>query len=67
MALTNKEYLETKGSKCPICSSTHIEASQVEFDGNTLAQEVQCLDCGAGWDDVYATALQGYENLEDGN
>lgn len=66
MALTNKEYIETKGSKCPICSSTHLVASQYEFDGTTLTLEVECVGCGAGWDDIYTTALQGYENLEDG-
>lgn len=65
MSLTNEEYLESKGSKCPVCSSTELEAGQIEFDGSDLIQEVKCLKCDAEWDDVYSTTLQGYDNLQE--
>jgi hypothetical protein len=65
MALTNEQYVASRGGKCPVCEHTNLEASQVCFDGHELYQDVSCLYCGSAWQDVYETKLLGYDNLEE--
>lgn len=48
---------------CPNCRSRDIESkSDIQSDGNTSTQGVECLDCGSTWVEIYN--LSGYENLE---
>jgi len=49
--------------KCPKCDSGNISASETEFiDGGEAIQNVDCLDCGAKWRDIYK--LKQYEKRE---
>ena len=45
MAMSQKEYIEKKGVKCPFCGGGDIEGHKVEIDGGGAHQEVTCLDC----------------------
>lgn len=48
---------------CPNCRSRDIESkSDIQSDGDTSTQSVECLDCGSTWVEIYN--LSGYENLE---
>lgn len=63
MRLTSEGYVATGGSLCPNCQSSDIEGTgRLSYDGDWQTNEIQCLDCGAYWDDLYT--LDGYENLE---
>lgn len=59
MNMSNQEYIDVDGSRCPNCRSSNIEANQ-DFDG--CSQEAKCHDCGASWVDCYN--LVGYTELE---
>jgi hypothetical protein len=60
--LTQKEYLEANGMKCPNCGSDNISAEDPEPEGKTATSEVVCLSCEAVWTDIYH--LVGFEKLE---
>jgi len=56
---TQKQYLK-QSYKCPQCDSENISASETEFiDGGEVIQNVDCLECGAKWRDIYK--LKEYE------
>ena len=55
----SKKYLEDSG-RCPFCGSDNIEGGSLEVDGHQAWQEVTCLDCDGGWDDIYK--LVGIDN-----
>ena len=63
--LTEKEYVEMKGTKCPACGSIELEGRSINIDGGTATQGMSCLDCCATWEDVYK--LSGYDLLEKGD
>ena len=54
--LSDKEYIEEGGSRCPYCYSTNLNKDN--WDGNTFVEEVFCNECGKGWFDCYS--LVGY-------
>ena len=57
--LTDEEYLEEGGTKCPVCQSTEVETiDSIEADGSIAWQHVKCSSCGAIWQDNYK--LVGY-------
>ena len=46
-------YLDKKGSQCPFCESDAIEGGSLQVDGDTVWQQINCIECDAVWDDVY--------------
>lgn len=56
--LTDPEYVEIKGSRCPFCGSEDIEGAHMEVEEGGATQEVSCLKCHMAWLDCYA--LTGY-------
>jgi len=57
------EYVFRGGLSCPFCRSTRVEAaSSVDGEVRRCWQDVQCLDCGKVWRDVYE--LASYEGLD---
>jgi hypothetical protein len=59
--LTDKQYLNSKGTKCPNCHSTDIDGQEVDIDGDVATQEIGCNECNASWIDTYVRT--GYTNL----
>jgi predicted Zn-ribbon and HTH transcriptional regulator len=56
--MTQQEYVESKGTRCPKCRSDQIEGDSLEVDGTDCTQDILCRSCGFGWTDVYT--LVGY-------
>lgn len=40
-------------SHCPNCKSVNIEAQGYEFEDQTAVREMECHDCGFGWEEIY--------------
>lgn len=58
-----KEYLSQVGCVCPQCHSGNIKTkAELIHSGTNMTQYIECLDCGASWDDVYS--LHDYANLK---
>ena len=57
-----QQYLEDGGTTCPHCGSTAISATDLEQDGMTADQMVECQECHAAWWDEFH--LIGYRNLQ---
>lgn len=38
---------------CPYCESDQIEGRDRDVEDGVATQEIACLDCDAGWKDVY--------------
>ena len=62
--LTQEEYVESNGLKCPVCGGNEVttDSSPEVFDFGIM-QHCSCI-CGATWTDFYK--LSGYNNLEKG-
>ena len=60
--ISQKEYVDYKGSICPNCRSHNISAGDRESDCDTIWVNVECSNCGAYWTEYYT--LSGYDNLE---
>lgn len=56
--MTDKQYVKTKGTKCPYCGSWNIEGADHKVDAGEATQEMSCVACGAEWLDCYV--LVGY-------
>jgi hypothetical protein len=64
-AMTDAQYSTRGGCHCPSCgSSAGISGGQLEVDGGTAWQRVECSECEASWSDTYT--LTGYSDLEGG-
>jgi hypothetical protein len=51
--MTQEEYLKDYG-KCPRCRSASIEGlSNMKSDADYAYQNLECLDCGLLYDDLY--------------
>jgi|TARA_R100001086_G_scaffold112979_1_gene57622 formate dehydrogenase maturation protein FdhE len=59
---TPEEYAELHPGECPVCGSSEIEGHSIDIEGQSAFQEVTCLSCPAGWQDVYR--LECYSELE---
>jgi len=58
--MTNQEYINNGGNKCPCCGSKNISTQdQIQVDSDNTWQEVYCNDCEAIWNDIWK--LAGYE------
>lgn len=52
-AATKKKYLKSPYF-CPECKSDQVEGrGGFDFEGDSVFQKVECLDCGAVWTDQY--------------
>lgn len=60
--MSDREYVRSSGTKCPVCRSTQISGEQLEVDAGTAWQPMKCSDCHATWNDTYQ--LVGYNELE---
>ena len=49
-----RKYLEKSGSLCPFCESSGLSSGPIRADGPVAWAEVECDDCGASWQDVWA-------------
>jgi ribosomal protein S27E len=58
-----REYVESKGVRCPYCKSEDIEGGFVETNAGTAQQNIRCNNCGEEWTDSYT--LNGVENFVD--
>lgn len=56
--MTNDEYKNNGGTKCPFCQSENIEGGQFTVDAGIATQPMGCTDCESEWDDQYS--LVGY-------
>lgn len=61
--MTDDEYVQSGGAKCPVCRSDAIYGSSAEVTSEKIYQECRCGDCGATWVDTFA--LVGYSELVD--
>ena len=60
----SEQYVNSGGSRCPLCRSTNIEAEQqAEISSDGAYQNVRCLDCDAEWIDCYV--LVAAESTQD--
>jgi hypothetical protein len=48
-----REYVDKGGVRCPFCGTENIEARGLKTESGAVWQDVTCLDCGEGWQDVY--------------
>ncbi len=54
--LSEKEkqaYVHSRSGHCPYGNSQQLEGGSYHGDGQTIAQEVQCLACQKRWQDIY--------------
>ena len=60
--MTEKQYVDISGSRCPFCGSENVEGESFDHYGEGVSQDIECLDCGKKWTDDYA--LAGYTEIE---
>lgn len=48
-----RDYISDGGAFCPKCQSNDIKTSDMEFDSSSTWQEVECVECGLKWNDIY--------------
>ncbi len=55
MAMTNEEYIQEKGFKCPFCNSRDVEDNFpcLSEKDLTLTLTVKCGSCYKQWNEVY--------------
>jgi DNA-directed RNA polymerase subunit RPC12/RpoP len=44
--------------RCPYCGSNDIEGGDLEIDDYAVVQQVRCLDCREGWEEIYKPAYR---------
>jgi hypothetical protein len=52
--LSNEEYVEEGGARCPFCGSDEVTGDSFTSGGGEASQEMSCDACDAKWEDVYA-------------
>ena len=60
MKLTNDQYIQEGGTRCPFCGSHDIAGQEINIDAGAAWQDVCCNECGNEWQDTYT--LTGYAN-----
>jgi len=48
-----EKYIDRCGLHCPYCDSLDIKGGFVQIDAGSAWQEIECLDCGKLWKDIY--------------
>lgn len=62
MTISSEQYAAYGGAMCPSCGSHNISSTdQIDHDCDCGTQNIECLDCGAQWTDVWH--LRGYTDL----
>ncbi len=62
-AITQEQYLEASGLKCPRCESLRIEADEISSEApNRSVGQVRCYECNSTWKDEYK--LVGFKDLQ---
>ena len=61
--MTNKQYVRSRGTACPVCRGKQVEGDGVDIEGGRASQIVRCGRCGSEWRDRYR--LIGYELIAD--
>ncbi len=56
-----EQHVEDEGAKCPNCKGGQLEGGSVDTGLPGAYQEMRCLECGAGWNDLYT--LAGFADL----
>ena len=56
--MSDEQYVEYIGTKCPFCRSTQTTGGEVEIDDGVARQVVSCDYCDKEWTDSYS--LTGY-------
>ena len=60
--MTENEYVEGRGLKCPVCRSSRVDAGGLDFDGDIGSySDVSCRDCNAYWTEYFT--MTGYGEL----
>ena len=60
--MTENEYVEGRGLKCPLCRSPDVVCGRADFDGDiNICQDVSCRECDASWTDHFT--MTGYGEL----
>ncbi|KWU23433.1 glyoxalase superfamily protein [Burkholderia cenocepacia] len=62
--MSDAQYLQVKGNRCPSCGSREIDAGAVEADDSAVVRANRCEDCGAEWNEHYA--LKGLDAFTPG-
>ena len=64
--MTEKEYLQEYGSRCPSCGSENItnDICPPSTGPSYLYLRIECKDCGASWRERYV--LMGMRDLDTG-
>ena len=64
--MTNKEYREGKGVRCPVCRDHYINpVGSAYWGGEAVAQvDYVCRMCNSTWTEVHK--LTGFINLQEG-
>lgn len=54
LTLEQKEqYLKDGGTLCPFCRSNDLSTDNMQIDGGTMTEDIECLNCGEQWQDSY--------------
>ena len=63
--MRQKPYLDSGGSKCPVCNSDQLEGDgPYNADGDYVWHKIWCLRCESAWNDI--DLLTGFDDLEVG-
>jgi hypothetical protein len=63
--MTQAQFVNFGGNKCPYCGSTELTASGLEADGDQVWDETECDSCGASWTTTYG--VNGYTRATEGS
>ena len=51
--MTQEQYLETEGERCPFCGSRDLDSPDDTVDGDSYMRGVTCRRCGKTWCDHF--------------
>lgn len=63
--MTDAQFLQDGGNRCPFCGSRDIDAGDVEADGAQAWDQTECNTCGSNWSSAFR--LCGYFNGSPGD
>jgi DNA-directed RNA polymerase subunit RPC12/RpoP len=56
--MTDQEYVNEGGSKCPFCGDKRLDADTFQFDTAQAWRKITCTRCDRWWDETYI--LEGW-------
>ena len=69
MTMTQQEFVEDEGGKCPSCKCPDIQFKDTDYHGDCHVDLYSCPDCEAQWSAVFTLAryewIKQPESLED--